>query len=271
MSEPASPASFEQALEFYQGGANHAAEEICRRLLEENPENHDAVYLLGLISLRWDRRLSMRTDALSEYHIWHYFRAFEKGPNWMGVRIVKSLPDLWNYQEILFELKPSLVIEFGMMHGGSALYFSSILRLMGNPYRVITIDIDHTFLNDAVKADPNIETMQASSTSLEVRQRLEELIAEFPGPIFAILDSDHSQTHVFQEMLVMRSLLKPGDYLIVEDSNVNGHPVFPDHGPGPYEAIQQYISQYPDDYKRDREMEERFGFTFAPHGYLIRK
>ena len=67
------------------------------------------------------------------------------------------------------------------------------------------------------------------------------------------------------------SRLKPLDYLIVEDSNINGHPVYPEFGAGPMEAILAYQKKYPDDYNSDTEKEEKFGFTFAPSGFLIRK
>jgi cephalosporin hydroxylase len=73
------------------------------------------------------------------------------------------------------------------------------------------------------------------------------------------------------EMLLLRPILKLGDRLIVEDSNVNGHPVFPSFGAGPYEAIQEYFNLYPHDYKRDIVREQKFGFTFATGGFLIRQ
>ena len=67
--------------------------------------------------------------------------------------------------------------------------------------------------------------------------------------------------------------LLPGDYVVVEDSNINGHPVFSpyDPGPGPYEALEEYFSRFPQDYIPDRERENKFGFTYAPKGFLIRR
>jgi cephalosporin hydroxylase len=90
-----------------------------------------------------------------------------------------------------------------------------------------------------------------------------------PGPVFAILDSDHSKSHVLEELLLLRPLLTKGDYLIVEDSNINGHPVLPLSGEGPYEAIEEYEKRFPNDYVHDAR-EHKFGLTFAPHGFLIR-
>lgn len=96
------------------------------------------------------------------------------------------------------------------------------------------------------------------------------LKSDFPGRIFAILDSDHTMGHVLAEMKLLRPLLSSGDYLLVEDSCVNGHPVLPGWGPGPYEAIEAYEREFPDDYTRDEAREGKFGFTFAPKGFLIR-
>nr|CRL78685.1 methyltransferase [Mycolicibacterium malmesburyense] len=101
--------------------------------------------------------------------------------------------------------------------------------------------------------------------------QIRSLKKDYPGKIFATLDSDHSMHHVLGEMKLLRPLLNPGDYMIVEDSNVNGHPILPQFGPGPYEAIEAYEQEFPDDYLHDKKREEKFGFTFAPNGFLIRR
>ncbi len=69
----------------------------------------------------------------------------------------------------------------------------------------------------------------------------------------------------------LRNVLEHGDYVVVEDSNINGHPVDPEFGEGPMEAILEYEKEFPDDYTHDTKRENKFGFTFAPHGFLIRK
>ena len=68
-----------------------------------------------------------------------------------------------------------------------------------------------------------------------------------------------------------RNDIKKGDYLIVEDSNINGHPVLSEFGEGPMEAILEYLQKYPQDYQWDAERENKFGFTFAPRGFFIRQ
>ena len=72
------------------------------------------------------------------------------------------------------------------------------------------------------------------------------------------------------ELNLLRPLLLSGDYVVVEDSNINGHPVISGWGPGPYEAIEDYFRLFPDDYRHDQERENKFGFTFAPNGFLVR-
>jgi cephalosporin hydroxylase len=175
------------------------------------------------------------------------------------------------YQEILVERKPSLVVEFGTYQGGSALYFAHILRQLGHPFTVLSVDVNHKPLQPVARADTDIVFMESSSAAPAVAERIKQLRSQFSGPVFAILDSDHSKDHVLAEMNLVRPLLTKGDNLVVEGSNVNGHPVLPGWGPGPFEAIEAYEAQFPDDYVHDRKREGKFGWTFATNGFLIRK
>jgi cephalosporin hydroxylase len=205
-----------------------------------------------------------------EYHKWYYNTFVWKKTTWMGVDCWKSVSDMWNYQEILFELKPSLVIEFGTAHGGSASFFADIMRRIGEPFKVLSVDVTHKRLEPAARCDSDILFVESPSTVPAIAEHIKRLKGEFPGKIFAILDSDHSMNHVLAEMKLLRPLLSVGDYLIVEDSTLNGHPVLPGWGPGPYEAIEAYEHEFPNDYTHDVARENKFGWTFAPYGYLIR-
>jgi cephalosporin hydroxylase len=212
-----------------------------------------------------------RAVLASDYHRWYYDTGVWRSTRWMGAIAQKSVSDMWNYQEILASLRPSLIIEFGTGYGGSALFFAAVMRQIGKPFRILSVDINGTNIHDAAKNDADIALMQASSSDPSVAERVKELKAEYPGQIFAILDSDHRKEHVLAEMLLLRPLLAPGDYLIVEDSNINGHPVLPSWGDGPFEAIQEYTRRFSDDYRWDKERELKFGFTFAPRGFLVRR
>ncbi|HEX5446336.1 MAG TPA: CmcI family methyltransferase [Pirellulales bacterium] len=205
-----------------------------------------------------------------EYHKWYYNTDVWKTTTWMGVACQKSPSDLWNYQEILFDLKPSLVIEFGTNYGGSALYFANVMRQIGQPFKVLSVDISHYNLEPAARADSDILFVESSSTVPAIAERIQSLKSEYPGKIFAILDSAHTMDHVLNEMKLLRPILSAGDYLLVEDSMLNGHPVVPLWGPGPYEAIEAYEQEFPNDYTHDLARENKFGWTQAPYGYLIR-
>jgi cephalosporin hydroxylase len=212
------------------------------------------------------------SDAIAEeYHKWYYGTLVWNHTSWMGVPCQKSVSDMWNYQEILWSLRPSLVVEFGSFQGGSALFFAHILRQTGGRFAVLSVDITHQNLHPDVVNDPDVVWFESSSVASQVAEKITQLRAEFPGPVFAILDSDHSRDHVLAEMKLLRPLLAAGDYVVVEDSNINGHPVLPGMGAGPFEAIEAYEAEFPDDYVHDREREMKFGFTFATNGFLIRK
>ncbi|MCK0173990.1 rhamnosyl O-methyltransferase [Mycolicibacterium sp. F2034L] len=205
-----------------------------------------------------------------EYHKWYFNTLVWRTTTWMGIETYKSVSDMWNYQEILHELKPSLVIEFGTFCGGSALFFANAMRQIGRPFKLVSVDIDHGRLAAAARQDPDVLFVKSSSADASVAELITSLKREYPGKVFAILDSDHSMNHVLAEMKLLRPLLSSGDYLVVEDSLLNGHPVLPDWGPGPYEAIEAYEREFPSDYSHDRARETKFGWSFAPNGFLIR-
>jgi len=189
----------------------------------------------------------------------------------MGIETFKTPTDMWNYQEILFALKPALIVEFGTCRGGSALFFASVMRQIGVPFTVLSVDINYDFISTTAKADPNIKLLTMSSTDERVKSEITSLRGQSERPAFFILDSDHSRNHVLEEMMSLREVTETGDYMVVEDSNVNGHPVLRSHGPGPYEAVEEYFHCFPRDYSRDEIRERKFGFTFATRGFLIRR
>ncbi len=209
-------------------------------------------------------------DAPLAYHQWYYNRLVWRTTTWFGVPILKSVSDMWNYQEVLTWLRPSLVVEFGTALGGSALFFATVMEKLRDDYLVFTVDIDRGRINERVLAHEHIEVFTASSTDEAVRRRLSELRIAHPGPVFAILDSDHSEAHVFAELELLRTILVVGDYVVVEDTNLNGHPILPDYGPGPYEAVQRFLSAHPGQFWHDRAREAKFGFSFASNGFLVK-
>lgn len=85
--------------------------------------------------------------------------------------------------------------------------------------------------------------------------------------LLLILDAEQAAAHVFRELTAWVPLLKRGDYLMVEDTIVNGHPVRPEFGPGPMEPIMTYLDKYPGRLIKDDARKGKFGCTFAANGY----
>lgn len=183
--------------------------------------------------------------------------------HWLGVRTLKCPLDLWVYQEMLYTLKPDLIIETGTARGGSALFMASVLDIIGKG-QIVTIDVEQS---DLRPKHNRIQYLHGSSTSVETVSAVKKIAADKPT-VLVILDSDHSQTHVFQELMAYAPLVPKGSYVIVEDTNVNGHPVFPEHGPGPMEAVDQFL-QTTKDFVIDSE-KEKFLLSFNPRGFLRR-
>ncbi|MHC4748848.1 MAG: CmcI family methyltransferase [Planctomycetota bacterium] len=180
---------------------------------------------------------------------------------WFGVPIGKCPPDLWTYQEIIFETKPDVIIECGTGTGGSALYLAQHCDLMHNG-RIITIDI---------KELPNrpdherIMYITGSSTAEQTLQRIREMITS-TDKVLVILDSDHSKHHVLQELNSYSELVTSDSYIIVEDTIIGGHPVKPHRKPGPMEAVKEFIKTN-ENFIIDKSR-EKFYLTFNRNGYL---
>ena len=211
-----------------------------------------------------------RNATTEAYHAWYYDSLVWQRTTWCAVPVFKSVSDLWNYQEIIVALRPKLIVELGTYAGGSALFFAHVVRSAALDARILTIDVDHSRVAAAVRAEPLIELLEASSVAPEALRRIAALRDEHPGPAFFILDSDHAEAHVYAELMALRPRTREGDVVIVEDTNINGHPVLPVFGPGPYEALHRYLADYPGDYTIDAARESTFGFSFARDGFLIR-
>ena len=185
---------------------------------------------------------------------------------WLGYPIMKYPSDMWIYQEIIFETKPDFIIECGTAHAGSALYFASLFDLM-NHGKVITIDIE-VWKNKENRERPKHERityLTGHSTSKEMEDQVRKITGD-QARVLVILDSDHHKEHVLNEMNVYHKFVNKGSYLIVEDGMVNGHPIVPDHGPGPWEAVEEFLKTN-SDFVIDKTR-EKFYLTHNPNGYL---
>jgi len=203
---------------------------------------------------------------IDRFHTLYYSRREQTWGNtfWLGHHVLKCPLDLWTYQEILHEVQPELIIETGTYLGGSALFLASICDLLGSG-QVLTIDVDR---REDRPRHPRITYLTGSSTSngilRQVRHRAKDM-----SRVLVILDSGHAKEHVLAELHAYAPLVTQGSYLIVEDTNLNGHPVDSDHGPGPAEAVAEFMEGN-DAFVRD-ESREKFMLTFNPGGYLKRR
>jgi cephalosporin hydroxylase len=207
-------------------------------------------------SIRW---------VVSQFHKTFYAakRRTWRNTYWRGVPVFKCPLDLWVYQEILHEVRPDVIIETGTLYGGSAYYLASICDLLEQG-QVITIDIEP--LPDR-PSHPRLTYLTGSSTDPDVVAKVDARIGEGTR-VLVVLDSDHSREHVLSELDVWHSRVSTDSYLIVEDTNINGHPVTEHLGPGPWEAVNEWLAKHPD-FRRDPNR-EKFFLTFNPRGYLQR-
>lgn len=183
---------------------------------------------------------------------------------WLGTATRKCPLDMWVYQELLAKLQPELVIETGTAFGGSALFLASCMDMIGRG-RVMTIDIhDHP----GRPVHDRITYVLGSSVDTAVVEQA-RVAATGASSVMVVLDSDHSRDHVLAELRAYAPLVTNGSYLIVEDTNVNGHPILRTFGPGPHEAVEAFLAEG-GPFVRDRDC-EKFFLTFNPGGYLRRK
>jgi cephalosporin hydroxylase len=199
-----------------------------------------------------------------------YYRLGQKGHNtnhlsWLGYSLLKCPLDLWIYHELICRLRPDVIIETGTASGGGALYLASMCALVGHG-EVITIDVDARPGQDR-PVHPRLSYLVGSSTDPQIIASLKSRIAG-RSRCLVILDSDHRRDHVLDELRIYQQFVPVGGYLVVEDTNINGHPTYPEFGPGPMEALDAFLRET-DAFKSDAFC-ERFLLTMNPRGFLRR-
>lgn len=203
-------------------------------------------------------------DALEEFaRLYYNSRAYSK-LSWHGYPMLKYPTDLFVYADLLWKIRPSLVIETGTFAGGSALYLAHQLDAIGGDGVVVTIDVDDWSGPDGYPDHLRIRYVQGSSTDSDVVDRVMGFYDG--GSVLVVLDSCHAAEHVYQELQLYGELVTVGSYLVVEDTNV--HAVRDDYGLGPDDALAKWLPRHPE-FLVDRDC-ERFLLTAAPGGWLRR-
>lgn len=196
--------------------------------------------------------------------------------DWFGVPIIQTPQDMILMQELIFKLKPDFIIDVGIAHGGSSIFYSSLFELLGKG-KVIGVDIDIRKHNrDVIEAHPlfkRIELVEGSSVSPEIINKIREKIPA-GSKVLVCLDSNHTKDHVLKELNLYEKFVGEGSYMVVFDtftskmaelgacdkSYINN---------GPREAITEFLKQNPD-FEIDKEYNKLF-ISYSKDGYLKRK
>jgi cephalosporin hydroxylase len=195
---------------------------------------------------------------------------------WMGRPIIQYPHDIVALQELLWEVKPDLVIETGIAHGGSAILSASLLELIGHG-EVLAIDIDIRAHNRAaIETHPmakRIRLVQGSSIDPEVVAGVQAAAAG--KRVLVILDSNHTHDHVLAELEAYAPLVAVGSYCVVMDTVIEDLPAesFPDRpwarGDNPKTAVRRWLVQHPE-FEVDAARDAQLLVSVAPEGYLRR-
>jgi cephalosporin hydroxylase len=200
---------------------------------------------------------------------------------WLGRPIIQLPDDMIRIQEVLHRVQPDVIVECGVAHGGSLIYYASLCKLAGRG-RVVGIDIEIRPLNrDAIEAHPLSELItliEGSSTEPEAVAAAGEI---GPGEkVFVILDSNHTKAHVRAELEAYAPLVSVDSYLVVMDGIMRlvadtprGNPEWTDDNP--ISAIDEFVCDHPEFVLEKpewpfNESELRSNVTYSPRGYLRR-
>jgi cephalosporin hydroxylase len=196
--------------------------------------------------------------------------------SWLGRPIIQYPQDIVAMQEIIWQVKPDLIIETGIAHGGSLILYASLLELIGGAGYILGIDIDIREHNRVeIESHPmakRIKMIQGSSIESEIAEQVYEA-AKNAKTVMVILDSNHTHNHVLEELKLYAKLVTKGSYLVVFDTVVEDMPdsFFPDRpwgqGNNPKTAVREFL-QTTDRFEIDQEVVGKLVLTVAPEGYL---
>lgn len=202
---------------------------------------------------------------------------------WMGRPIIQYPQDIMAMQEIIWSVRPDLIIETGIAHGGSLIFSASMLELnaaCGGPpnAEVLGVDIDIRAHNrEAIEAHPmmkRISMIQGSSIEPSIVEQVNARAVGKPN-VLVCLDSNHTCDHVLAELKAYAPLTSVGSYCVVFDTIVEEMPAdtYPDRpwGPGnsPKTAVLEYLKTHPE-FSIDQRIDDKLLISVAPSGYLLR-
>lgn len=196
--------------------------------------------------------------------------------SWMGRPIIQLPQDMVAMQELIWKLKPDLIIECGIAHGGSIIYYASMMELVGYG-EVLGIDRDIRAHNrEAIESHPmfkRISMIEGSSIDPAVVEQVRALAEG--KKVMVVLDSNHTHEHVLAELRAYAPLVSQDSYCVVMDTVVEDMPAdaFPDRpwgvGDNPRTAVWAYLKET-EDFVIDAEIHDKLLITVARDGYLRR-
>lgn len=228
---------------------------------------------LNINEMVGDRELKVLTNNwLIESCKYRYSYNF----TWMGRPIIQYPQDMIAMQELIWQIKPDLIVETGIAHGGSLIFYASMLEMMGKPGQVLGVDIDIRKHNrEEIEKHPmfkRIKMIEGSSVNEKNVRKVYEL-AEGKRKVLVALDSNHTHDHVLKELQLYSPLVKKGSYVVVFDTVIADLPedFFSDRpwgkGNNPKTAVWEFL-QTNDRFEVDKEVEAKLLITVAPDGYL---
>jgi cephalosporin hydroxylase len=194
---------------------------------------------------------------------------------WLGIPIIQLPEDILMVQELIWKLRPDVIVESGVAHGGALVLYASIMELLGRG-RVIGVDIEIRKYNRlAIESHPmarRISLIEGSSTDPGTVETIRALVA--PGQrTMVMLDSNHSRAHVREELELYGPMVTPGSYLVVFDEVMpmvadapNGQAAWSQDNP--LEAVKEFLTTHPE-FEIDRSY-ERLVTTYCRGGFLRR-
>ncbi|MCC6817008.1 MAG: cephalosporin hydroxylase family protein [Saprospiraceae bacterium] len=196
--------------------------------------------------------------------------------SWMGRPIIQYPQDMIAMQELIWRIKPDIIVETGIAHGGSLIYYASILELIGKG-RVIGVDIDireHNRLE--IEAHPmykRITMYQGSSIDDNVVSKVKAIVKP-TDVVIVLLDSNHTHEHVFQELLKYHEMVSVGSYLVVFDTIIENMPKGMydrpwDVGNNAMTAVFEFLKNNKN-FEIDYQIDNKLLISVAPKGYLKR-